>query len=265
MFYMFGSIDSKKRKIISNVLLALSILLLIGGIVMISSDMIKRHLRQEKIDEATVDMEHAIADNVAAINAAGGDEELAEPVMTMIVDTSSLEVRGEEYDFYDDYYYSQVISNQAEAANQEISDAYTGYLTLTGIGLLDIPCIDLHVPIWETTNSDTLRYGVGHYVNSVSPGSAGNCTITGHHMLKYGSIFNRLEEVQIGDVVNITDLRGHQYTYFVDEILVVTAEEMMGYVSGGITDTRQLTLITCVYTDEGKMRLLVIGHIQDGT
>jgi LPXTG-site transpeptidase (sortase) family protein len=84
-------------------------------------------------------------------------------------------------------------------------------------------------------------------------------------MLKYGSIFNRLEEVQIGDVVNITDLRGHQYTYFVDEILVVTAEEMMGYVSGGITDTRQLTLITCVYTDEGKMRLLVIGHIQDGT
>ena len=36
-------------------------------------------------------------------------------------------------------------------------------------------------------------------------------------MIKYGSIFNRLEEVQIGDIFNITDLHGHQYTYFVDE------------------------------------------------
>jgi LPXTG-site transpeptidase (sortase) family protein len=185
--------------------------------------------------------------------------------MTLVVDVSSLEVNGEDNDYYDDNYYAQAYAEAADNVNSELDNTNTGYITLQGVGILDIPGIELHVPIWETTNSDTLRYGVGHYVNSVNPGSVGNCTITGHHMLKYGSIFNRLEEVQIGDIINITDLRGHQYTYFVDELLVVSAEEMMNYVNGGITDTRQVTLITCVYTEQGKMRLLVIGHIQDGT
>lgn len=263
--------SAKKRrntkKLISDLLLVLAAVLLLGGIIYLATDMINRHKREDVIKEATLDMEQAIAANMAAIEAAGGDDSaLTEPVMTLVVDPSELAVNGEEYDYYDDdYYISQAIAEGRDSVNSELNNANTGYLTLQGVGILDIPCIDLHVPIWETTNSDTLRYGVGHYVNSVAPGSTGNCTITGHHMLKYGSIFNRLEEVQIGDTFNITDLRGHQYTYFVDELLVVTAEEMLNHISGGITDTRQATLITCVYTDEGKMRLLVIGHIQDGT
>ena len=259
--------NKKKKLLISNILLVLAVILLIGGIIFLASDMIKRHKRDTVIQDATSDMEQAIAQNMAAIEAAGGDENaIGEPVMTLVVDPSELAVNGEEYDFYDDdYYISQALAEGRDSVNQELDDTYTGYLTLQGVGILDIPCIDLHVPIWETTNSDTLRYGVGHYVNSVNPGSVGNCTITGHHMLKYGSIFNRLEEVQVGDIFNITDLRGHQYTYFVDELLVVSAEEMMNHIAGGITDTRQATLITCVYTSQGKMRLLVIGHIHDGT
>ena len=256
------NIDIKNKKIfISNILLFVSAALLIGGIVMLSVDMYKRHVRQDKIDNATLDMEQVIAQNMAASDS--GDQE--EAVMTLVIDPSELEVYGEDYDYYYGDYSDDVISAQREAVNDEINNANTGYITIEGVGILDIPSIELHVPIWETTNSDTLRYGVGHYVNSVSPGSYGNCTIVGHHMLKYGSIFNRLEEVEIGDIINITDMRGHQYTYFVDELLVVTAEDMLNYVGGGVSDDRQVTLITCVYTDEGKMRLLVIGHIQDGT
>ena len=122
--------------------------------------------------------------------------------MTLVIDPSELEVYGEDYDYYYGDYSDDVISAQREAVNDEINNANTGYITIEGVGILDIPSIELHVPIWETTNSDTLRYGVGHYVNSVSPGSYGNCTIVGHHMLKYGSIFNRLEEVEIGDIIN---------------------------------------------------------------
>ena len=267
---MLAASDKKRRntkKLISDLLLVLAVVLLTGGIIFLATDLINRHRREDVIEDATSDMEQAIASNMAAIEAAGGDDSaIGEPVMTLIVNPDDLEVNGEENDYYDDeYYISQALADQRDSVNQEINNANTGYLTLQGVGILDIPSIDLHIPIWETTNSDTLRYGVGHYVNSVNPGSVGNCTITGHHMLKYGSIFNRLEEVQIGDIFNITDLRGHQYTYFVDEILIVSAEEMMNHIAGGITDTRQATLITCVYTDEGKMRLLVIGHIQDGT
>ena len=263
---MLGASNKKGRinkRLLSNILFFLAAVLLVGGIVMLSYDMIKRHLRQEKIDEATTDMEQVIALNAASLEANGEDFE--EAVMTLVIDPSALEVYGEDYDYYYSDYSDEVISGRRGEVTSEIDNANTGYITIQGVGILDIPVIDLHVPIWETTNSDTLRYGVGHYVNSVSPGSNGNCTIVGHHMLKYGSIFNRLEEVQIGDIINITDMRGHQYTYFVDELLVVTAEEMLNYVNGGITDTRQVTLITCVYTDQGKKRLLVIGHIQDGT
>lgn len=256
--------DKSKKLLLSNILLFAAAALLVAGIIVISADMIKRHLRQEKIDEATAGMEDIIARNRAALEAAG-DGDYEEAVMTLVIDPSELEVYGEDYDYYYNDYSDEVISAQRDSVNNEISNANTGYITIQGVGILDIPAIDLHVPIWETTNSDTLRYGVGHYVNSVSPGNYGNCTIVGHHMLKYGSIFNRLEEVQIGDIINITDMRGHQYTYFVDELLVVTAQEMLDHVSGGITDTRQVTLITCVYTDQGKLRLLVIGHIQDGT
>lgn len=256
--------DKSKKLLLSNILLFVAAALLVAGIIVISTDMIKRHLRQEKIDEATAGMEEIIARNMTALESSGeGDYE--EAVMTLVIDPSELEVYGEDYDYYYNDYSDEVISAQRDSVNEEIDNANTGYITIQGVGLLDIPAIDLHVPIWETTNSDTLRYGVGHYVNSVSPGNFGNCTIVGHHMLKYGSIFNRLEEVQIGDIINITDMRGHQYTYFVDELLVVTAQEMLNYVSGSVTDTRQVTLITCVYTDQGKLRLLVIGHIQDGT
>ncbi len=256
--------DKSKKLLLSNILLFVAAALLVVGIIVISTDMVKRHLRQEKIDEATEGMEDIIARNMAALEAAG-DGDYEEAVMTLVIDPSELEVYGEDYDYYYNDYSDEVISAQRDSVNEEIDNADTDYVVIQGVGILDIPAIDLHVPIWETTNSDTLRYGVGHYVNSVTPGSYGNCTIVGHHMLKYGSIFNRLEEVQIGDIINITDMRGHQYTYFVDELLVVTAQEMLNYVSGGVTDTRQVTLITCVYTDQGKLRLLVIGHIQDGT
>ena len=256
----------KKKILISNILLILSAVLLIGGIVYLSSDMIKRHKRNAVIEDATSDMEQVIAENMAAIEAAGGDEgALEEITMTLVIDPDAIPVNGEAYDLYSDTYSQQAQSASADSVNQELDDSYTGYLVLEGIGIIDIPCIDCHIPIWETTNTHTLRYGAGHYVNSVLPGSVGNCTIMGHHLIQYGGIFNRLQEVGVGDIVNITDIRGHQYTYFVDETMIVTPQEMFELISGGITDTRQLTLVTCVYTSEGKMRYIVIGHIQDGT
>ena len=201
----------------------LAVLLLVGGIIYLSVDIYNRHKREAVIEDAATNMDQVIAQNAAVIEAAGGDDSaVAEPVMTLIVDPSELEVNGEEYDFYDDdYYIQQALNAQRNQVNQEMDDTYTGYLTLQGVGMLDIPCIDLHVPIWETTNSDTLRYGVGHYVNSVSPGAVGNCTITGHHMLKYGSIFNRLEEVEeISDIepVDLSTLLTQTASTF-DEVL----------------------------------------------
>ena len=250
-----------KKRLISNILLILAIILLMVGIVFIAADIAKRNLRQEKIDQGTVSMDQAIAENIAAQDTATGTD-IEEPVVTMLVGTSDLEISGEDYDYFGT---EEEIAAQREAVEQELQMHEEGYAILEGVGILDIPCIELHIPIWQTTNSTTLRYGTGHYVGSVMPGQQGNCTILGHHMRKYGSIFNRLGEVAIGDEITITNLRGYTYTYIVDEILLVEAEELGEYIRGGITDTQQVTLVTCEYTNQGKKRLVVIGHIQDDT
>ena len=129
------NIDINNKKIfISNILLFVSAALLIGGIVMLSVDMYKRHVRQEKIDDATLDMEQVIAQNMAASDS--GDQE--EAVMTLVIDPSELEVYGEDYDYYYGDYSDDVISAQREAVNDEINNANTGYITIEGVGILDI-------------------------------------------------------------------------------------------------------------------------------
>ncbi|MBR1798050.1 MAG: class D sortase [Clostridiales bacterium] len=257
---MLKSLDKEKKLLISNILLVLAALILIGGIIFVGSDIIKRNQRQEKIDEGTDIIQQAIDANASSQGAS--DDDILEPVVTMVIDPSSLEISGEDYDYYP--VWDDETAEQIRAVNDELNEANTGSMVIEGVGILEIPSIELRVPIWEGTRWQILRYGVGHYYASVIPGGYGNCTILGHHMLKYGSIFNRLEEVQIGDEIIITDVRSHVYTYIVDELDVVTADDLINHVNGGITDTRQVTLVTCVYTSTGKQRLLVIGHIQDG-
>ena len=258
---MYSHKKENRNRLISNILLVMAALLLLGGIVFIAADIAKRHLRQEKIDQGVANMDLVIGEFIEAQATAETDTySTDEPVVTMLVDTSSLEVSGEEYDFFGT---EEEILLQREAVQEELQQNEQGYAILEGVGILDIPAIELHIPIWQTTNTTTLRYGTGHYVPSVMPGQVGNCSILGHHMREYGSIFNRLEEVGVGDEIIITNLRGYTYTYIVDETLVVEPEDLGDYIRGGITDDRQVTLVTCTYTPQGKKRFIVIGHIQD--
>jgi len=248
---------NSKRKKISNILLIIAALLLVAGIGFLVSDLIEKNKRQEKIDEGAAAIESVIQ---AQETNAEEDETEDEPEMTMIVSNEDLQVDGEEYDYFGT---EEEIRAQREAVQEELDSYDTGYTVLQGIGILEIPSIDLRLPIWEETNSVSLRYGAGHYVASVRPGQVGNCSILGHHMRAYGSIFNRLEEVEPGDEVIITNLRGYTFTYIIDETLVIDPDELGDYIRGGITDERQVTLVTCTYTSQGKLRFLAIGHIQD--
>lgn len=63
------------------------------------------------------------------------------------------------------------------------------------LGTLDIPALHMTLPIYEGTDKQELRKGVGHYIRSVLPGQADNCVLSGHN----DSVFRRLDEVQKGD------------------------------------------------------------------
>ena len=246
---------SKKRK--SKSLLIIAILLLLGGVALLLVDPIKNHLRNQKVEEAIDIIQSGIPTNV---DQNADPEELEEAVITMQVPKDAYEVDGEEYD----YFGANEIENSA--IGSELDQAYEdlpNYVTLVALGILDIDSVDIHIPIWSEASVVSLRYGGGHFINSAMPGDRGNCSILAHHMRHADTMFHNLDKVQIGDTIRVTSISGRVYNYIADEILIVSARELPNYLEGDITDTKQITLVTCTYTSTGKMRLLVIGHIDE--
>jgi len=81
----------------------------------------------------------------------------------------------------------------------------------------------------------------------------------GHRMKRYGSLFNRLGEVQIGDTIRVS-AGDSIYEYIVDEIETISPSELSAYI-GVSEEGCRITLITCTPTGVGTHRLLVIGHL----
>lgn len=270
MSYGYGGNRRSRRK--SRILLILAILLLLGGVALLLVDPIKNYMRNKKVDEAISLIQSAIPDNNgngadgsgngngSGDSADGQNSSLeSEPVVvTMRVPKDGNEVDGEDYDYFGENEIENAqISSMIDDAYQELPD----YVTLTAIGLLDIDSVNIHIPIWNEASTVSLRYGGGHYESSVLPGQEGNCSILAHHM-RTESMFHNLDQVETGDIIRITAVDGTIYNYVADLILIVSAEELPDYLDGSITDTKQITLVTCTYTSTGKMRLLVIGHLE---
>ncbi|MBR6880295.1 MAG: class D sortase [Clostridiales bacterium] len=237
--------EKRKKSKGDKILLIVAILFLIGGVALLLVDPIKNHIRNKKVDEITRQVEEQI--------------EFEDVEMTFVVPKDGLEVNGEEYDFYGSDEDIEAMKKELEEAQEALPD----YVTLTCIGIIDVESVGIHLPIWDEATQISLRYGAGHLPGSVLPGQVGNCTIMAHHMRQEGKMFNYLDRVKKGDSIKITTQGGKEFTYICDEIKVIDASELIDNAAGNITDTKQITLITCTYTEQGKKRLLVIGHMND--
>ncbi len=124
------------------------------------------------------------------------------------------------------------------------------------IGKLNIPVLNLTLPINEGTDADTLKKGVGHYSQSVLPGEADNSVLSGHR----GTFFAKLGQVAIGDLLIITTDAG-TFTYKVSTIRIVDAQDRTVIVP---TDSGVLTLTTCYpfqYIGSAKQRYIVSADL----
>lgn len=113
------------------------------------------------------------------------------------------------------------------------------------IGYLDIPALDLKLPVMSTWDYERLKIAPCLYYGSARKG---NMVIAAHN---YTTHFGRLSKLKPGDSVKFTDMNGIVYNYAVDEIetLEATATEEM------LSDRWNLTLYTCTYG--GKNRVTV--------
>jgi sortase A len=105
------------------------------------------------------------------------------------------------------------------------------------IGVLEIPDIDLELPIMSSWSDTGLNISPCRYVGSIY---SNNMVIAGHN---YQSHFGRLKELEIGAEVKFTDVDGNVFTYKVAEsdIIQPTAIDEM------VDNVWDLSLFTCTY------------------
>lgn len=123
------------------------------------------------------------------------------------------------------------------------------------IALLNIPRLDLEVPVFAGTDQRTLNRGAGIVDGTALPDGVGNTVISAHR----DSFFRPLEDIEVGDVIELRVLEGVQQ-FQVGEIFITDPLDVSVLEPA---DGRILTLITCYpfhYVGFAPDRLIVRAH-----
>ena len=148
----------------------------------------------------------------------------------------------------------------AEASSRD--EAYMACLNINDdevMGIVEIPKIDVELPIYHTTDEDVLQIGAGHLEGSSLPvgGESTHAVISAHRGLPSATLFTDLDQLVEGDhfLLHILD---DTLCYEVDQITVVEPDqtESLSVVEG----EDLVTLLTCTPYGVNTHRLLVRGH-----
>ncbi len=138
---------------------------------------------------------------------------------------------------------------------------YSELLNTAGTGMmgsLEIPGIDVDLPVYHGTEPEVLAAGAGHLEGSSLPvGGAGTrCVLTGHRGLPGSRLFTRLDELERGDLIFLRVLR-QVLAYEVREIEVIDPEQVERLE---IREGQDLvSLVTCTPYGINTERLVVTG------
>ena len=170
-------------------------------------------------------------------------------------DYSALFAAAEDYNrrlSREDYpiWFHENVSGYEEALN----------LSNTGImGYIQIPNIEVSLPIYHGTSEGVLQVAVGHLEGTSLPvgGEGTHAVLSAHRGLPSSRLFTDLDKLESGDLftVNVLD---RVLTYEVDQILIVEPQvvEPLYVVKG----QDYCTLVTCTPYGINTHRLLVRGH-----
>ena len=126
------------------------------------------------------------------------------------------------------------------------------------MGVIEIPQIDVRLPIYHGTSAEVLERGIGHVRESSLPvgGNGTHSVLTGHTGLNNAKMFSDIDRLKKKDKFFI-NIIGKKLEYQVDKISVVLPEDL-----NEITiekDKDYCTLLTCTPYGINDHRLLVRG------
>lgn len=161
--------------------------------------------------------------------------------------------------------YNNALAPVSAYEQESLSEASQNYDTLLNMGgngimgYVEIPSIQINLPIYHGTDSETLERGIGHLLGSSLPigGASTHSVLSGHSGLAGQKMFTDLLQVKEGDVFYLHVL-GETMAY-----QVVSLNTVLPYDTSllGITPDADLcTLITCTPLAVNTHRLLVTGE-----
>lgn len=137
---------------------------------------------------------------------------------------------------------------------------YAEQLTVGGvICYIDIPKINVYLPVQHGTDADTLERAVGHVVGTSLPvgGSSTHAVLSAHSGMASSKLFSDIDQLAVGDMFYIHVL-GEVLAYKVDAIHTVLPTDTSLLQ---IADGKDLvTLVTCTPFGVNTHRLLVRGY-----
>lgn len=127
------------------------------------------------------------------------------------------------------------------------------------MGSIEIPKIDVDLPVYHGTEDDVLSVGVGHIQGTSLPvgGENTHCVLSGHRGLPGSSLFTRLDEMKEGDLFFLS-VMGETLAYKVYDIQVVDPDntEVLEITAG----KDDVSLVTCTPYGLNTHRLVVTGE-----
>ncbi len=138
--------------------------------------------------------------------------------------------------------------------------AYADQLTVGGVmAYVDIPKINVYLPVQHGTGAETLEKSVGHVVGTSLPvgGSSTHAVLSAHSGMASAKLFSDIDQLGKGDAFYIHVL-GDTLAYEVDSINTVVPTDMSLLQIEGGKDL--VTLVTCTPFGINTHRLLVRGH-----
>lgn len=147
------------------------------------------------------------------------------------------------------------------AANEEPDKEYMACLNIAEdgmMGMIEIPKINIKIPIYHTTSEEILQKAAGHLEGSSLPvgGMDTHAVISAHRGLPSAALFTDLDRLEEGDhfLLHVLD---ETLCYEVDQISVVEPEDTEAL---SVEPGRDLvTLLTCTPYGVNSHRLLVRG------
>lgn len=157
--------------------------------------------------------------------------------------------------------YNRLLASGATAAELEALN-YDSLLNLAGngiMGYIEIPAIDVLLPIYHGVGEDSLEHGAGHLPDTSLPigGKGTHAVISAHTGMATSRMFTDLEQSEAGDLFYLHVL-DETLAYEVDQILVVKPYQIDALGIDVAED--YVTLVTCTPYGVNTHRLLVRGR-----